>query len=151
MLTPVETQSLIEAGAHQVLLKCGSRLMDNSTYLECLLYANTVLSEAMLNGDHNDMMIQSEQRDRLTQQAAGILFLVLQNYGDALYTTQELHRNLHPTQAPKKALLLEHQFIASEVASAFETCKDAATTGQPYDPAAWTRLQGALQRLGAKV
>jgi len=151
MITPDETQSLIEAGAQQVLLKCGTRLMDNSTYLECLLYANTVINEAMMNGDHNDMMIRSEQRDRLTQQAAGILFLVLQHHGDALYTTQELQRNLHPTQAPKKALLMEHQFMASEAESALNACQDASLHGQPHDREAWTRLRGAVQKLGAKV
>ena len=151
MLTPEQAQILIAAGAQQVLLKCGARLMDNSTYLECLVYANTVINDAMMNGEHNDLMIRSSDRDRLTQQAAGILFLVLQHHGDALYTTHELHRSLHSTQAPRKALLLEHQFITNEAENAFNACLDASRTGQPHDQEAWLRLRGALQKLGAKV
>ena len=151
MITPNEAQSLIEAGAQQVLLKCGSRLMENSSFLECLMYVNTTINDAMMNGEHNDMTIRSEQRDRLTQQAAGLLFLVLQHHGDALYTTQELHRSLHPTQAPKKALLLEHQFMVGEAENAFNACLDASLHGQPHDKEAWLRLRGAIQKLGAKV
>lgn len=151
MLTPEETHALTEAGAHQVVLKCGKGFIDNATFLEALMYANTVINDAMMNGEHNDITIRSERRDRLAQQAAGILFLTLQHHGDALYTTHALQRNLHATQAPKKALLLEHQFIAGEAEKAFAECLDASSTGQPHDPQAWARLRGAMQKLGAKV
>lgn len=151
MLTPEQTNALIADGAQQVLLKCGNTLMESTTFLECLVYANTIINDAMHNGDHNDIMIQSALRDKLTQQAAGILFLALQTYGHAMYTDRELKRNLHPTQAPRKALLLEHQFMANEAENAFNACLDASRTGQPHDQEAWLRLRGAIQKLGAKV
>ena len=151
MLTPEQTNALIADGAQQVLIKCGNGITQTTTFLECLMYANTVINDAMLNGEHHDMMVKSTERDTLATQAAGILFLALQMHGQRLYTTYELRRSLHHTQAAKKSMLLEQQFITNEAESAFNVCLDASRTGQPHDQEAWLRLRGALQKLGAKV
>ena len=152
MLTQEQTNQLIAAGAAEVLLKCGTGLTENSTHLELLVYAQTIIDEAMHNGSHDTVMIMaSEERDRLTMQAAGILALALQTYGHKLYTTYELHRSLHATQAPKKSLLLEQQFIRGEAENAYNACLDASLHGTGHDKEAWARLRGAIQNLGAKV
>lgn len=151
MLTPEQTHKLIDDGVQQVLLKCGVGIKTSTTFLECLLYANTMIGEAMQNGTHNDPTIRSAIRDKLTQQAAGLLFLALQCHCDELYTNQELQRKLHFTQAPERAVLLEHGFMLTETQNAFNACFDAARTGQPFDEAAWARLRGGIQKLGAKV
>ena len=152
MLTTEQAQILIADGAQQLLRKCGSGLVENSTLLECLLYANTVLNDAMHNGTVDDITVRnSGQRETLTQQAAGLLLLALQQHGDALYTTHKLQRSLHPTQVGQKALLLETQFIAGEAANAFNACYDAALNNDAYNKDAWAKLRSAIQRLGAKV
>jgi len=152
MLTHDQTNQLTIAGANEVLLKCGTGLMEHTTHLEMLVYAQTVIDEAIHNGSHDSVMLMaSEERDRLTMQAAGILALALQTYGHKLYTTYELHRSLHATQAPKKSLLLEQQFIRGEAENAYNACLDASLHGGPHDKDAWARLRGAIQNLGGKV
>jgi len=152
MLTPEQAQALIADGAQQILRKCGTALVDKSTLLECLIYANTVINDAMHNGTVDDITVRnSGQRETLMQQAAGILLLTLQQHGDALYTTHQLQRSLHPTQVGQKVLLLETQFIAGEAANAFNACYDAALNAEPYNKDDWAKLRGAIQKLGAKV
>lgn len=155
MLTTDQTQDLINDGARQVLVKCGGNLVDKASLLECLVYINTVITDAMHNGAHDDITLQSTEREELMQQAAGLMFLTLQKFGVQLYTTHKLKRSLHSTQAPQRALLLENQFIFAEAQEAFHACYDAALNSQPYVTEGWSenwdKLRMALQKLGVKV
>jgi len=126
--------------------------MEHATLLECLLYARHLLDEAMRNGTLNDIAERHHgQREALTQQAAGLLLLTLQHYGNSLYTTYRLQRSLHPTQAGQRSLLLERQFMASEAETAFNACFTAARLNSPCLEEDWDKLRGALVKLGAKV
>ena len=151
MLTTEQAQSLIADGATQVLRKCGSGFVEKSTLLECLLFINTTINDAMHNGKLDDITQQSAQREVLTQQAAGLLLLTLQQHGTALYTTHQLQRSLHSTKATQRALLLETQFVSGEAKDAFNACYDAALNHEPYKMEDWQRLRLALQKLGVKV
>ena len=151
MLTQEQAQSLIADGATQVLRQCGSGLVAKSTLLECLLFINTTINDAMHNGDLDDITITSVQREILTQRAAGIMLLALQQHGTSLYTTHQLQRSLHSTQAPQKALLLETQFVTSELREAYYTCYEAALNNEPFKSDDWGKLRLSLQKLGAKL
>jgi hypothetical protein len=151
MLTQEQAQALIADGATQVLRKCGSGLVEKSTLLECLLFINTTINDAMHNGDLDDITITSVQREILTQRAAGIMLLALQQHGTSLYTTHQLQRSLHSTQAPQKALLLETQFVTSELREAYYTCYEAALNNEPFKSDDWGKLRLSLQKLGAKL
>jgi len=151
MLTQEQAQSLIADGATQVLRQCGSGLVAKSTLLECLLFINTTINDAMHNGDLDDITCISAQREILTQKAAGLLLLTLQQHGASLYTTHQLQRSLHSTQAPQKALLLETQFVSGEAKDAFHACYDAALNHEPYKSEDWAKLRTALQKLGVKL
>lgn len=151
MLNQEQAQALIADGATQVLRKCGGGIVERFTLLECLLLINTTVNDAMHNGTLEDMTVESGQRETLTQQAAGLMLLTLQHHGAAMYTTHQLQRSLHSTQAPQKALLMETQFVSSEAKDAFHACYDAALNQEPYKSEDWAKLRTALQKLGVKV
>jgi hypothetical protein len=81
---------------------------------------------------------------------AGLMLMALQQHGQALYTTHQLRRSLHPQQAKQKSLLLEDQFMQVEAKDTFANCYAEAKASPFFDEEAWRRLKGTLERLGVQ-
>lgn len=120
------------------------------TLLEFLMAAEVMAGKAICNDASGYVWRDSGERQRLFLRLAGLLLLALQQHGQELFTTHQLRRSLHHTQADQKSLLLESQFLRGEAKDAFMACHDAAKPSPFFDEEPWRKLKATLERLGVQ-
>jgi hypothetical protein len=145
MINTDQAQALIADSARNLMRRHGSSVR-SLTLLEFLVAAEDALRRAVTN--NHTGVLGTTFREIYTREAAGLLLLAIESHGVEMYTTHALRRTLHPEQAPRRATLLEEQFLRAETRTLFNQAREAAEQGQPFPPETWEKLSGLLHRLG---
>jgi hypothetical protein len=151
MITLEQAQQLAAEGAQTLLREHGQMKIEQMTLLEFLMAAEVMAGRAISNDASGFVWRDTGERQRLFLRLAGLMLMALQQHGQALYTTHQLRRSLHPQHAEQKSLLMEDQFLCAEAKDAYVACHDAAKVSPFFDEEPWRKLKAILQRLGAEL
>lgn len=150
MITAEQAQQLAAEGAQCLLREHGQMRVESMTLLEFLMAAEVMAGKAICNDASGYVWRDSGERQRLFLRLAGLLLLALQQHGAALYTTHQLRRLLHATQAEQRSLLMEDQFMQAEAKDTYAACYAQAKPSPFFDEETWRKLKAMLERFGVQ-